>query len=441
VGSQLRPLLIFLVVIGLATGALILAGGDRYTVTAEVDSAGQLVAGNDVRIGARRVGEVSAVTLSDRGTAEIEMKIDADSAPLMEGTGASIRAASLVGVANRFVVLTPPAGPAPELPDGGRITLTDTTSPVEFDALLNALDAPTRRGLQDLIAGEAQVYEGREREISETLRLVNPALANTTELMAELGRDERALDGVLRYGAAAFTALEERHAELQRTIVSAAAATDPFATEQEALRRAVGALPSTLRQANTTFVNVRGALPDLDRLVATAKPATRDLAPFVRSMVPMLGRASVTVPTLREAVVAPGRSNDLIDLLNALPPLADESETAFPRAIATMDRSQETLDRFRQYTPDIVAALSRLGQTASYYDANGHYVRATPALGALSYDEATNTLGPNPSNNRLGGFETAVTGFCPGAATQPPPDASAPVDVGSCDPLATPPGP
>ena len=106
-----------------------------------------------------------------------------------------------------------------------------------------------------------------------------------------------------------------------------------------------------------------------------------------------------------------------------------------------MDRSQENLDLLRQYTPDIVAALGRIGQAASYYDANGHYVRAMPAFGALTYDRLSDTLGPNKANDRLAGFKTGVTGYCPGAAMAPPPDGSAPIDTGTCNPDAVPPGP
>ena len=50
------------------------------------------------------------------------------------------------------------------------------------------------------------------------------------------------------------------------------------------------ALPGTLRQANTTFHNLRPALDDLDVLVNAAKPATKNLAPFLRQLKPVLKR-------------------------------------------------------------------------------------------------------------------------------------------------------
>ena len=43
-----------------------------------------------------------------------------------------------------------------------------------------------------------------------------------------------------------------------------------------------------LRQANTTFVNLRAALDDLEPLVNTAKPATKNLAPFLAELRPVV---------------------------------------------------------------------------------------------------------------------------------------------------------
>ena len=47
------------------------------------------------------------------------------------------------------------------------------------------------------------------------------------------------------------------------------------------------AFPPALRQANTTFVNLRAALDDLTPLVNDSKPATKDLAPFLRKLRPV----------------------------------------------------------------------------------------------------------------------------------------------------------
>jgi phospholipid/cholesterol/gamma-HCH transport system substrate-binding protein len=107
--------------------------------------------------------------------------------------------------------------------------------------------------------------------------------------------------------------------------------------------------------------------------------------------------------------------------------------------IAEMNDSQAQLDTFREYTPDVVAALTNLGQTGAYYDANGHYARTQPIFDAFALD-GFNVLQPKPPSDRYNGLQV-VQGRCPGGAVQPTVDGSAPWVVPGCQPSATPPGP
>jgi phospholipid/cholesterol/gamma-HCH transport system substrate-binding protein len=105
-----------------------------------------------------------------------------------------------------------------------------------------------------------------------------------------------------------------------------------------------------------------------------------------------------------------------------------------------MNISQNQLNTFREYTPDVVAALSNLGQAGAYYDANGHYVRTQPIFGAFAV-EGTNQLEPLPADeNRYTGLEV-VHGRCPGSAIQSTADGSAPWVVPGCNSKAVLPGP
>ena len=61
-----------------------------------------------------------------------------------------------------------------------------------------------------------------------------------------------------------------------------------------------------MRQANTTFVNLRAALDDLDPLVETSKPATENLPQFLRDLRPVAEKAVPVVNDLRGAVAVPG---------------------------------------------------------------------------------------------------------------------------------------
>jgi phospholipid/cholesterol/gamma-HCH transport system substrate-binding protein len=206
-----------------------------------------------------------------------------------------------------------------------------------------------------------------------------------------------------------------------------------------ALDRTLELLPSTLRKANTTFVNLRATLDDLDRLVAESKPATRELAPFLRELRPLVDEARPTVADLRRLIRTPGANNDLIELTAKQPRLAQLTSTVFPRAIRTLDRAQPVFEYVRGYTPDLTSWISNFGQLAASYDANGHYARVQPMFLPSTFSGGTLTAA-DPAE-KLSGFDAGVLTRCPGAIVQPPPDGSAPVPLGGCDPSTTPPGP
>ena len=93
-------------------------GGDGYRVKGVFENAGQLVNGNQVRVGGQTVGTISDIELNDAAQAVVTMDVDDEFAPLHEGTQATIRATSLSGIANRYVSLAP--GPQQRGGDRGR---------------------------------------------------------------------------------------------------------------------------------------------------------------------------------------------------------------------------------------------------------------------------------------------------------------------------------
>ena len=132
--------------------------------------------------------------------------------------------------------------------------------------------------------------------------------------------------------------------------------------ENVALERALELLPDTLRKANTTFVNLRSTLDDLDVLVNESKPATKELAPFFRALRPLVHDARPTIADLRDLIRRPGPNNDLIDLTAKQPRLAELTATVFPRAIRTLDRAQPVIEYARAYTPDLAGWFTKFGQ-------------------------------------------------------------------------------
>jgi len=421
--------------------ALLLFGGSSdYQVRAVFENGGQLVPGNQVRVGGRPVGTIESIELDENALAVVEMTVEHDLAPLHQGTKATIRTTSLSGIANRYVSLDPGPNDAPEIEEGGVLAVDATSAPVDIDQLFNTFDEKTRVGLQLFIQGQATQYDGRAREARRSLEYLSPALSATSRLTRELVVDDEIFERFVTDTSKVVGAIAERRDDLSELVGNANKTAAAIGDESAALSDTLSLLPPTLRKANTTFVNLRAALDDVDVLVEESKPATRELAPFFAELRPLVDDARPTIRDLRTLIGRPGANNDLIELTSKLPRLESLTSKVFPRAIRTFDRSQEFVDTLRQYTPDLVGALTKLGQTTSYYDANGHYARVQPLFSPFEYDPDTNELRRAPDRERIGAFERGQSRRCPGSAVQPPPDGSAPFEVEGCDPEAVPPG-
>ena len=94
-------------------------GGD-YKVKARFQNAAQLVKGNLVQTGGAPIGTVETIDLTPDGQAEVTMKLKDDYVPLRRGTLATIRQASLSGVANRYIDLRSDCKPS-----GGEVSPTE----------------------------------------------------------------------------------------------------------------------------------------------------------------------------------------------------------------------------------------------------------------------------------------------------------------------------
>jgi phospholipid/cholesterol/gamma-HCH transport system substrate-binding protein len=181
--------------------------------------------------------------------------------------------------------------------------------------------------------------------------------------------------------------------------------------------------------------------------VAASKPATKDLARFLRELRPLLHDARPTIADLSTAVHRPGANNDLTDLLRQTPALERAAKPSFSHSIAALEQATPVLKFLRPYTPDFIGWLRDFGQGSSNYDANGHFARIQPIFNAYSFTDnpSGGVLTPIPASQRLTGLQHGVLRRCPGAASQVPVDNSAPFRDSDgtldCDPSLVPPGP
>jgi phospholipid/cholesterol/gamma-HCH transport system substrate-binding protein len=418
---------------------LILGGGSSYSLSADFQNASGLVKGDNVLIGPAAVGTINSIGLTRSGQARIRMTLRGGVGPMHQGTVARIVEDSLSGIASKYVELEPGPSQAPTIDDGGVITSTHTYSEVNIDQLFDTFDPLTRAGLKGFIRGEAASLQGRGLEANQALKYLAPGLQTTSQLTAELTRDQPTFDQLVVQGADALSALASRSQQLTQLIANTSTATGAIASQSQALQQALGLLPGTLRQATTTFTGLQTTLNKLDPLVAASKPAVRQLPEFLAALHKVIDAGIPTIGALDDLIHSPSGSGDLTSLAEATPALARIANTAFPEIVRQLDDSQNQVAYLRDYTPDVIGALTNLGQAGAYYDANGHYVRTQPSLLPFGLD-SDNELTTQFPSQRYDGLTAART-RCPGSASQATPDGSAPESVPGCSTSDVPPGP
>jgi phospholipid/cholesterol/gamma-HCH transport system substrate-binding protein len=435
----------------IALAVIIFSGDGSHHYKLVFQNASQLVPDNQVMIGGSPVGSVESIDLTDDNLAEVDVSVDQQ---LHEGTTATIRATSLSGVANHYVSISPGPNSNPDLDDGSQLGLESTSTPVDLDQFLNTFPNPVRRALGDFVRGNAEIWRGVGPQARQSFKYFAPVLNRASAFAHQLNADQRLLARFVVSSAKLSTAVAQRGEALSGAISNATAASEAIASQNVAFDRTLRLLPPVFRQANTTFVNLRAALDDLDPLVETSKPATKDLAPFLREIRPVLAMAVPVFRNLRLSVRKPGFANDSAELLGFLPSVEQRASKAFPHAEGAIEAFQPNLEFARAYTPDIFNAIAGVGQAAANYDADGNYVRtAFSGLNLFDTGGGSGVLEPIPPSQQLDpyGSSAAVRTRCPGGATQPAPDGSNPfteppftgasVTPSECDPADVPPGP
>lgn len=428
-------------------GFVIFGGGGGYTVKAYFENGNQLVKGNLVEIDGTQVGSVKGLDITPTGQAEVTLGIDSKYTPLPAGVHATIRQASESGIANRYVSLSMPSaqGDRTKIADGGAIPADNTTTSVDLDQLFNTLDPPTRKALQDFFKGEAKAFDGKGEAANIAFQYLNPALSTSRRLFNELNRDTPTLERFVTDSSRLVTTLASRRDDLSALIQNLDTTMGAIGSQKAALSDALQRLPAFMRRSNTTFVNLRAALNDVDPLVNASKPVARKLNPFLDQLQPLLHDLKPTVADLRSIVRRPGDSNDLTELTKSFGPVASEAldtknrsidfgggaqsvgqtEGAFPAAVKAFKDSAPAIAFGRPYTVDFMGWLDDFSTTGGY-DALGGISRTQVVFNATTAENGIPAIIPLPKRGEL--YKSLVRTYqykrCPGAAEPPAADKS-----------------
>jgi phospholipid/cholesterol/gamma-HCH transport system substrate-binding protein len=340
------------------------------------------------------IGSVEGIEITDDGRARIKMSIDGDHAPLRQGTQATIRQFSQSGIANRYVDLRMPPNGSGELADGGEIAVDRTKTAVDLDQLFNTLDPKTRRALQDFFKGQAAQFRRRGERANVGFQYLNPALATSSRLFSELTRDTPVLERFLVDSSKLVTTLAERRDDLAGLIGNLNETTRALGNQKAALAESIGLLPRFMRRSNTTFVNLRAALNDVDPLVDASKPVARRLGPFLDQARAFSSDAGPAVRDLSRTISRRGGSNDLIEFIRSVPPLTDIAVETKTRSVAPGGRGvsvgrvagafPETAEAFRKGAPEIALARPYASDFLGWFDDFSTTGGGFDALGAVA---------------------------------------------------------
>jgi phospholipid/cholesterol/gamma-HCH transport system substrate-binding protein len=425
-----------------AVVVIVLSGGTSYEVKAVFQNASQIVSGDLVQVAGNNIGTVSNISLTPSGQAELTLSINNSGyTPLRQGTTAVIRESSLSGIANRYVDLRIPPGQSAKIPSGGVIPTQYTTSAVDLDQLFNTLDAPTRKALQDVIQGSASQYQGQGKAAQAAWQYLNPAIASSSMLFREINRDTGKFTRFVVNSGNLVSDIAQRQTDLSALVQHLATTTAALAAQRSALGQSIQRLPGFMRLANTTFVNLRSALDDVQPLVDVTKPVAPKLQKLLVQLKPLAEDSVPTVRDLANIVSRPGPNNDLIELTSLGVPLANATVNntkadgkvrpgAFPESVTALKNSTPELATARPYAVDLTGWFEGFSHPGTV-DANGGSSRVAPVVGLFSIQNGVltplggllnpilrviNAFGGTGSSFSTGGLLTAGQGDrCPGS--------------------------
>lgn len=287
-----------------------------YDVKAKLLTGSKLVKGNDVRIGGRRVGTVTAINPHmvrtggrRRAVALISMSLDKDVEPLPSDTHVRVRPRSALGL--KYVELTP-GGRGRPLRPGDTFALARSTVPMELEDLYGALDGPVRTDLRQVTEQLGEAAAGRGVAVNEALAALEPFTRHLLPVSRALADSDTDLRGFTRELGALF-------AQLAPVAVPAAEGFTHGADTLAAATEDPGALRATIERAAPAFGDgardLRAARPFLSEATGLARRLETPVA-LLPTTLPPLNRALRS--GTRALVLTPAFAKRLDGALGAL---------------------------------------------------------------------------------------------------------------------------
>lgn len=419
-----------------------------YDLTVQLPDGANLLRGNDVRVGGKRVGLVSAITPveDDNGlpVAELTLRLEKRVEPIREDTRAQVRPRSTLGL--KYLELVPGTEGEP-IPTGGALGLEQSSPVVELDDVFNAFDEGARTALQRTVDQGGVALAGRGADLNAVIAEAPPLLDRFERVARTLSDERTDLRGFVR-GADAFVGeVAAEAARLGSLVENADTTAGAFDAARAELADAIGQLPPTQAAATSALAAARPVLRDATALARDLRPGTRVLDTAGAE----LHRALDTgIPVLRRTTALADRLDETLEAVRGLS--ADPlTRSALDRLIATAESAGPTVEFLApfQLRCNYLGLWTRnVNSTISEGDNAGTWFRTLVVLGIpemLPAATPSETLHANPyphaaAPGQDGECEAGNEGYEPGRqignppgnqgrsteATGPPPGVGAP---------------
>jgi phospholipid/cholesterol/gamma-HCH transport system substrate-binding protein len=288
-----------------------------YDVSAELHGGSNLVNGNDVQLGGRRVGLVEEIKPAiDRETgntiAVIDMKLDKDIEPLPVDTQVRIRPRSPLGL--KYVELTLGRS-AESYAAGDTIPLKQAKESIELEDFFSTFDSETRNNQRTALEGFGTAFAGRGVAINEIIHNLVPFLTHAEPVFRTLSDPDVRLDRL-------FVELRRFSGQIAPVADTYAQLFENMATTFEALSRSPESLRQTIERSPDTLDSGIRSLPVQEPFLADAEILFRRLEPVAEELdrsAPVLAQAlEVGAPVLEKAPALYERTEGVLDALYSL---------------------------------------------------------------------------------------------------------------------------
>jgi ABC-type transporter Mla subunit MlaD len=410
-----------------------------YELKATFSNGANIATNSPVRIAGVDVGRVIS-TERDGDATTVTFTVEGKGRPIHDDAFAAIRPRIFLE-GNFFIDLSPGSPSAPELGSDDTIPVSRTSTWVQIDEVLTALQAPVRADLGHLLESYGTALTSKPRAAEDATQepevrgktageALNGAFhyggdagrysAQVTNAL--LGTEPHDLSRLVAGTGRTFAALAKNEEDLKGLIVNFDVFTGALAAQSANLSTTINRLAPTLNTFHSSLVNLNKALPPLRAWAIEMTPAVAELPAVIKAGKPWLAQARPllsgkeaggTAKLLREAT--PGLTGAAqAGKAIALPQLNRISLCTSKVLVPT--GNQVINDQFSTGQPnyrEFLYSLTDFSGWGQSFDGNGPTLRVQPGGGNLLVEQK------NPKGNLTTDRQDFAHTVTPPLGTQP----------------------